>query len=164
MTSDYIPPRTYQQWLECFAHLREHPQDAQMLRTLARGTYPGEPGERFLERLSQAVGEALSACCKGFLRRVDLALEDGEPELAGLLARRLKTSIGRCFFYRELEFLPASYVRTLDAGFEEQMESFWRDFLRHLDKIARQTMAPELEDMVLELKRIKIIPREENRT
>ena len=160
MISRYTPPETYQQWLDCFAHLREHPLDGAMLDALAQGKYTGTPAETFLVRLSDAVGLAMTGYCKRFLRQLDQALEDGEPDLAVLLARRLQKHLRKCFFYRSLPFLPASYVQTLDGGFRVQLDTFWMNFLTQLGKSARESMDPGMEDLLLEMKRIRLTDKE----
>ena len=119
------PPEAYQQWLECFEYLHQHPLDAQMLDTLSRGQYLGQPTESFLSRMSETVSFCISCYCRRFLRQLDLALADGEPDMAALLAGRLRRNIQQCFFSRCLGFLDPSYIQTLDQGFGEQLDFFW---------------------------------------
>lgn len=157
MIDTYTPPKTYQQWLACFDQLQAHPGDRQMLETLARGEYLGQPAESFLVRLSETVGTVLTSLCRRFLRQLDEALADGEPDMVVLLASRLRKNISRCFFYRDLPFLSRAYIEELDRGFGEQLTFFWTNFLRELRRTARESMNPELEELVMEMKRIKIL-------
>lgn len=151
------PPETYAQWLDCFSYLREHPADREMLEAVAGGSYPGRPAESYLEHLSETVSQVLTALCRRFLRQLDQALADGEPDSAPLLARRFRAQIQRCFFYRTLPFLERQYIDTLDEGFCRQLEAFWSDFLAQLGKTVRDSMDPRMEDVLLEMKRIKIL-------
>ena len=73
------------------------------------------------------------------------------------LATRLRRNVAGCLFYRDLDFLSGAYVRTLDEGFENQLNAFWKDFLAQFNKSARDSMDPSMEDMALQLRRIRII-------
>lgn len=157
MISTYTPPETYQQWLECFQYLQQHPLDSQMLGILANGRYIGQPAESYLVRLSDTVGRVLTCHCRRFLKQLDEAFADGEPDMAVLLALRLKKSIRKCLFYQALPFLSAEYVQTLDKGFGDQLNTFWDNFLKQLWRTARDSMDSRMEDVVLEMKRVKII-------
>ena len=150
-------PGTYQQWLDCLERLEQQPWDKEALALARQGTYTGTPSEAFLTRLSEAVSVMLSRCTQRFLRDLDRALADGDPDMASLLAVRFQAQLRNCFFYRELPFLKASYVRTLDQGFEAQLEAFWKDFLSKLKALEKETMDPQIEDMTMELRRIRII-------
>ncbi len=157
MSTQYVPPETYQQWLACFAHLKEHPLDVQMLDVLTQGKYLGEPTEVFLSRLSEAVSVSITGFCRRFLRQFDTALADGEPDMAVLLASRLRRNIQKCFFYRSLPFLSASYIQTLDDGLGEQLEFFWKNFLQELHRSAKDSNSIVMEDLCYELKRVSIL-------
>lgn len=157
MSNCYPPPETYQQWLKCFEHLGGYTLDEKMLEAMAQGTFLGEPTESFLARLSDVVSLCLSAYCRRFLRMMDLILAEGEPDMAGILASRLKKDIQRCFFYRSLSFLEESFVQKLDQGFQVQVEQFWKNFLSELRKSARDSNSPVLEDLYYEMKRVTIL-------
>ena len=152
------PPETYQQWLETLNHLAEHPADRQALEAAARGLYPGRPTEAFLARLSDTASVMLTKNCRGFLRQLDRALEDNEPDMAPVLAVRFRRSVERCLFYRELAFLPEDYITTLDEGFAKQLQACWSDFLRQLRLNARDSADPRMEDVAVLLRRISIMP------
>jgi len=156
MSFSCSPPVSYQQWLDCFQHLQQHPLDHQALEALAQGKYIGQPAETFLARLSDCVGMMLTARCRRFLRQLDESLAEGEPDMAALLASRLCRSIQACFFYRSLPFLAKSYIHTLDKGFGEQLDSFWKNFLEQLQTAARDSMDPRMEDIVFEMKRVNL--------
>ena len=128
-----------------------------MLEALARGRYLGQPAESFLSRLSEAVSICITGFCRRFLRQFDIALADGEPDMAVLLASRLRRNISKCFFYRTLPFLDPSYIQTLDAGLGEQLELFWKNFLSELKRTARDTDSPVMEDLYYEMKRVTIL-------
>lgn len=157
MSNRYTPPETYQQWLECFEHLKGYTLDEKMLESMAQGTFLGKPTESFLSRLSDVVSMCMSGYCQRFLRMLDLALSEGEPDMAGILASRLKKDIQRCFFYRSLTFLDESFVQKLDQGFREQLEQFWGNFLNQLRKSARDSDWPVMEDLYYEMKRVTIL-------
>lgn len=130
-----------------------------MLEALALGKYIGQPAETFLARLSDCVSIVLTAYCRRFLRQLDESLAEGEPDMAMLLASRFRRSIQACFFYRSLPFLPPDYVHTLDDGFGAQLDSFWNNFLEQLQKSARDSMDPRMEDVMFEMKRVKLTQR-----
>lgn len=152
-------PQTYQGWMDCFARLEEHPWDKETLELVRRGSYMGKPSEQFLARLSDTVSRMLSGCTRRFLRDLDNALADNEPDMVPLLAARLRRAIRGCLFYRELAFLDRSYVRTLDAGFSGQLNSFWKDLLRQLFRAVRESGDPRLEDVVTQLRRMEIVEK-----
>jgi hypothetical protein len=157
VSAQYAPPETYQQWLACFEHLHLHPLDTQMLETLEKGRYLGQPTEVFLSRLSEAVSISITGFCRRFLRQFDIALADGEPDMAVLLATRLRRNIQKCFFYRALPFLGSAYIQTLDTGLREQLDFFWKNFLQELQRTARDTDSPIMEDLCYEMKRVTIL-------
>lgn len=157
MSASYAPPETYQQWLACFEHLRQHPLDTQMLESLAQGRYLGQPTEGFLSRLSEAVSICITGFCRRFLRQFDLALADGEPDMAVLLASRLRRNIQKCFFYRTLPFLSPDYIQTLDDGLGEQLDFFWKNFLTELQRSAKDSNSVIMEDLCYEMKRVPIL-------
>lgn len=157
MTRPEQPPKTYQQWLDCFGYLAEHPGDVRAVELVRDGSYPGKPSDAFLVRLSDTVGVLLSFFCQRFLRQLDQALEDSEPDLAPLLASRLRRDLHRCLFYRELPFLDGAYVQELDGGYTLQLQNFWRSFLTQLRRTARDSSDPRMEELMMELSRIKII-------
>ena len=159
MSPSFSPPESYQQWLDCFRHVQQHPLDQQAPEAMARGRYIGQPAGTYLERLSDCVSLMLTARCRRFLRQLDESLAEGEPDVAMLLATRLRRSIQTCFFYRTLPFLPRSYIHTLDKGFGEQLDSFWSNFLEQLQRTARESTDPRMEDLVLEMKRVKLTQR-----
>lgn len=157
MIESYDPPRSYRQWLDAFAYLQEHPLDTRMLDALIQGSYSGVPAPMFLERLSNTVSLLLTHHCRRFLRQMDEAFADGEPDIVPLLAARLRRNVSRCLFYRQVDFLELGYVRSLDQGYREQLDNFWHNLLRELGKSARESGSMDLEDLVLELKRIHIL-------
>lgn len=148
---------TYQQWIDCFRCLEEKPWEQSVLDSVANATYQGEPSDIFLVRLSDTVSKMLSVCMKWFLHEIDRLLSENEADMTTFVAKRFQKRIRGCFFYRDLRFLPESYVRTLDEGFENQIDAFWKDFLRQLELSARESMNPDVEEMAYELRRIKII-------
>ena len=133
--------------------------DQQALDAIAKGRYMGQVAEAFLARLSDCVSHVLTAHCCLFLKQLDEALAEGEPDMALLLATRFRRNIQRCFFYRTLTFLSASYVKTLDQGFCNQLDAFWQDFLGQLLRSARESSDPRMEDVLLEMKRIRLTQR-----
>ena len=149
-------PQTYQQWLECLLQLEKQPWNRDLLTLVRQGRYEGKPSESFLSRVSDSVSIMLSGCTRRFLRELDRALSDGEPDMAVLLAKRFRRNVAQCMFYRDLDFLSGEYIQTLDEGFENQLQAFWKDFLSQLNKSARDSMDPRMEDMALELRRISI--------
>lgn len=157
MTAPFCPPETYQQWLDSLRHLKEHSGDKEMLLAVARGTFSGQPPESFLARLSDAVSDMLSWHCRRFLTQLDQALAEGEPDMGRLLAIRLRRNVQDCLFYRRLPFLESGYVKTLDEGFERQLQAFWASFLQQLRLTARDSADPGMEDLVRELSRVKIV-------
>ncbi len=150
-------PHTYQQWMDCFHHLEANPRDSEMLNLVRNGTYPGTPSELFLSRLSDTVSVMLSGCTRKFLQQLDQTLADGEPDMAVLLAKRLRRQLRESMFYRDLPFLSQTYIQTLDGGFARQLQAFWQDFLKQLDKVARESMDPRMEELSHDLRRVRLM-------
>ena len=155
-------PYTYQQWMDCFQRLEVNPRDKEMLELVRGGTYPGKPSELFLSRLSDTVSIMLSGCTRRFLQQLDQSLADGEPDMAVLLAKRLRRQLRDSMFYRDLTFLSQTYVQKLDTGFAQQLQAFWQDFLKQLNKTARESMDPRIEEMAQDLRRIRILESNES--
>ena len=135
-----------------------------MLAQVRGGTYPGTPSDLFLSRLSDTVSIMLSGCTRRFLQQLDQALMDGEPDMAVLLAKRLRKQLRDSMFYRDLPFLNQTYIQTLDAGFARQLQAFWQDFLKQLNKTARESMDPRIEEMAQDLRRIRLLESNELET
>ena len=150
-------PHTYQQWMDCFRCLEANPRDVAMLEQVRGGTYSGTPSELFLSRLSDTVSVMLSGCTRNFLQQLDQALADGEPDMAVLLAKRLRRQLRDSMFYRDLSFVSQTYIQTLDEGFACQLQAFWQDFLKKLNQSARESMDPRFEDMAQDLRRIRLV-------
>ena len=151
------PPETYRQWLDCFQHLTDHPRDRQVLALLAQGKLAGPPSEQFVARVSDAVSNLLSHCCRQFLRQLDEALAEGDTDTVLTLAVRFRRHARECLFYRELYFLPEKEAMILEKGYSEQLKSFWDNFMRQVRITARDSMDVRTEDMAYELGRIKIL-------
>ena len=149
-------PHTYQQWMDCFQRLQANPRDLETLAQVRGGTCSGTPSELFLSRLSDTVSVMLSGCTRKFLRQLDQTLADGEPDMAVLLAKRLRKQLRDSMFYRDLPFLSQTYIETLDTGYAQQLQAFWQDLLKQLDKTARESMNPAMEDLAQELRRIRL--------
>lgn len=152
-----MQPQTYQGWMDCFARLEAHPWDPEILAQVRRGSYMGKPSEQFLARLSDTVSRMLSKCTRRFLRDLDSALADNEPDMVPMLASRFRKRVKACLFYRELPFLEGKFIQTLDAGFSSQLQSFWKDLNREISRSARESGDPRLEDLAMALRRMKIL-------
>ena len=76
--------------------------------------------------------------------------------MAVLLAKRLRKQLRDSMFYRDLPFLSQTYIETLDTGYAQQLQAFWQDLLKQLDKTARESMNPAMEDLAQDLRRIRL--------
>lgn len=150
-------PKTYQQWTQQLLYLQEHPKDKSALQLISQGHFSEPVSENLKERISQTVSVLLGHRFRNFLRSVDQALSDGEPEMVCIYASRFRTEVDQCLFYHRLEFLDAPFVQTLDSGYFEQIRSFWSGFLRQLRRTARDSMNPDLEDLSRKLGRKGLI-------
>lgn len=150
-------PETYQQWLEFLQYLQEHPGSTTACSLVNQGILTGSVSEAFKVRLSETVSIMLSYHCTRFLKQLDTALEDGEPDMAALLAQRLRRSMQQCLIYRDMPFLEAEFVENLDAGYRKQLCEFWETVLKQLRLLIRENDSPVLEDLIRELRRIHII-------
>ncbi len=151
------PPETYQQWVSCMQYLAENPADQTAIDSAVQGKLAGRPGEAFLARLSDTVSAMLTWNCKRFLRQLDTVLATGEPEMAVVIAVRLRRNLHRCLLYRLLPFLDEDYCAALEAGFQRQLDAFWADVLRQLRRSAWDSGDPSLEDVAWELSRIHLM-------
>lgn len=151
------PPETYQQWMDCLRYLQEHPSDGTVCLLMQQGTLPAGASETFKARLSDTVSMMLSVHCRRFLRQVDQALSEGDGDMVPLLAKRFWRTVSNSLFYRRLAFLDGAFVALLEEGYTGQLRAFWKDFLRQLERDARESGNPELEDLVLEMKKIRTL-------
>lgn len=150
-------PRTYQQWTESLIYLQENPKDKMVLHLMAQGAYTDLVPENLKVRISQTVSTLLTHRFRRFLKTVDQALSEGDPEMIQVYAVRFRAEVSQCLFYRQLPFLDAGFVRELDSGYTGQIQAFWSDFLRQLKCDARDAMNTELEDLTRELSRKALI-------
>lgn len=157
MSAPVSAPETYQQWLTCFQYLQEHPSDFTVCSLLDQASCVTNVSESFKSRLSDTVSIMLSYHCRRFLKQLDLALAEGEADMAALLALRFRRSIRECMFYRRLSFLEDGFVAVLDDGYTKQVYGFWENVLKQLRQTVRERDDPALEDLFQEIRKIRII-------
>ena len=157
MTVPVRAPESYQQWLELLQYLQEHPGDSAACSLVSQGAVAVSSSEAFKVRLSETVSIMLSYHCTRFLKQLDAALENGEPDMAPLLAQRFRRSIQRCLIYRDMPFLEPEFTEKLDTGYKAQLCGFWETVLKQLKVMIRENDNPVLEDLIRELRRIHIL-------
>ncbi len=156
-----ISPQNYQQWLDFFTYLYANPMNYKALDLVEEGTFNGDVSEEFLEELSKAVAMLLTVHCKRFLKKVDEAYIDNDFEFIAVLVVRLRQNIIRSLFYRKLNFLSREHIKSLDAGFHKQIDSFWINFMNELSKDFVQKASSESESLMLFVKRINLLRKED---
>ena len=157
--SPFPPPSSYQEWLDCFARMKEAPLSAaQDFEAAASGTFNGSPAMlAALERqLIDTVNALLDRCTRRFIRHLNGCLADGAYEQLELFFRRLRSDVQRVLFFRSLTFLPEEFRCELYHGVQKQTCDFWQGTLRFLQAQTEEAPMPDLEDALFLIRRMKL--------
>ena len=163
MMADYISerefqtaPATYQEWLDCFRFIREHPENHTVLRTLSSGSVCFVPRmlDMFLQRLDELLQETIRWRIARFLSRVDALLEDHDPDGVELEAIRFCHNLSELFFFENLD-LPEDCRRQIREGYADQIDRFWRKLVSEFRFQADESRDADLEDLADRLMQLR---------
>lgn len=149
-------PVTYQEWLDCFRFIREHPENHAALRALSGGTVCCVPRtlDMFLQRLDELLQETIRRRIAGFLSRVDALLEENDPDGVELEAIRFCRGLPELFFFESLG-LPEDCCRQFSEGYAGQLDQFWRRLVSEFRFQADETHDARLEDLAHSLAQLR---------
>ncbi len=150
-------PSNYQEWLECFGYIKEHPERTAALRSLRGAAVSREERalDLFLQRLDEMLRETFNRRITRFLARVDDLLSEGDVDGAELQALRFCRGMGDLFFFESLRGLPGDSRTQFSNGYGKQLDCFWDGFVAQARAQAEQSREPAMEDFAYRLARMK---------
>lgn len=152
-------PTTYQDWLDCFARMKEVPLAGNSeLAVLARGSFTGTSTmQAALERqMADAINTVLNKSVKRFVRELNECIAFNELAQIDVLFKRLKKDINKTTFFLDLSFLSNEFKKELYQSITDQMTSFWNDTIRFLRQQAMEYSNSDLEDTLFLIRRIRL--------
>lgn len=152
-------PSTYQDWLDCFARMKELPLSRNRdFEVLALGSFSGTNAMRAaLERqLVDTINTVLNKSVKRFVRELNESIAFNEMTQVDVLFKRLKKDINRTMFFLNLSFLSNEFKDELYVSITEQMTGFWDDTINFLQHQAMNYSNSDLEDTLFLIRRIRL--------
>lgn len=156
-------PSTYQDWLDCFARMKEMPLSANgEFAVLANGSFSGTQAMRAaLERqMVETVNAVLNRSVKRFVRDLNERLAFHELSQMDLLFQRFKRDVERILFFQKLSFLPEEFREELYGSIVGQMTGFWNDTVAFLRRQAMESADSDLEDALYLIRRIRLFSQQ----
>lgn len=156
-------PTTYQEWLDCFAYVKVHPNDNIGFSLLRKGTLRCDSYilDAFLQRMDETVGDVLNKRISNFLSQVSELFEEGDFEGVEMLATRFWASTSECFFFENLDCISSRQKMQFRDGYLRQLKCFWANFIRELEKDADEYRNIILEDLFFQLSRLSSVKSHE---
>ena len=152
-------PSTYQDWLDCFARMKEVPLSGNGdLEVLALGSFAGTSAmQAALERqMVDTINAVLNKSVKRFVRDLNECIAFNELAQVDVLFKRLKRDIHKTTFFLELSFLSSDFKNELYQSITDQMTGFWDDTICFLRQQAMDYSNSDLEDALFLIRRIKL--------
>ena len=152
-------PSTYQDWLDCFARMKEVPLSGNGdLEVLALGSFAGTSAmQAALERqMVDTINAVLNKSVKRFVRDLNECIAFNELAQVDVLLKRLKRDIHKTTFFLELSFLSSDFKNELYQSITDQMTGFWDDTICFLRQQAMDYSNSDLEDALFLIRRIKL--------
>ncbi len=156
-------PSTYQDWLDCFARMRELPLSGDGdFAALALGSFSGSSAmQAALERqMVEAINVVLNKSVKRFVRDLNECIAFNDLAQVDTLFKRLKKNINKTLFFLNLSFLPGEFKDELYASITGQMTEFWNDTVGFLRQQALDHSNPDLEDALFLIRRIRLFSQQ----
>lgn len=149
-------PSTYQEWIDCFAYIRSHPNDRAYLVKLSDGSFHGDSQmlDMYLRRLDDTLREMISARITRFLAQIDELFAENDLDGVEVLSVRFCRDISACFFFKELSGIPQKQKTEFADGFSEQLQQFWSRLIREMKLQAEEHRNDELEELAFRLARL----------
>lgn len=156
-------PVTYQDWLDCFEHMKEAPLSGnEDFEILALGSFSGTGAmQAALERqMAEAINAVLNKSVKRFVRDLNEHIAFNEPTHIDVLFKRLKRDVNKTMFFLKLPFLSSQFKSELHKSITDQMTIFWNDTVRFLRQQAEETSNSDLEDALFLIRRIRLFAQQ----
>lgn len=153
---DFIIPKTYQQWLECFDNLSKKAVADSYICSLKEGTCPGIECvmSPFLERAQDTVNRMLNRSARNCTRLINESLEEGDfSNIETILYRNYKEMM-RCRFYLNIGFLPKKFVYELDQNTVSEINRYWEELKKLFEDLADETGDPNVYDILYYINRL----------
>lgn len=152
-------PVSYQQWLDCLAQLREHPQSgSEELERISQENFSttGTVEAALEQQIVYTVNTVLDKVSKRFICELNQCLAFGELPEMELLFKRFRRNVNRSLFFRNLTFLPDAFRAELFEKVRVQMETFLKKVLQFLHTEAVRSGSQELEDTLFLIRRVRL--------
>lgn len=153
---DFIVPKTYQQWLECFENLSKKAVADSYICSLKEGICPGI--ERvmvpFLERAQDTVNHMMNRTAKGCTRLINESLEEGDFSNMETILYRYYKEMMRCRFYLNIGFLPPQFVHELDQNTVSEINRYWEELKKSFEDLADETGDSNVYDILYYMNRL----------
>lgn len=152
-------PSTYQDWLDCFARMKEVPLSGNGdFEVLALGSFAGTSAmQAALERqMVDTINAVLNKSVKRFVRDLNECIAFNELAQVDVLFKRLKRDIHKTTFFLELSFLSSNFKNELYQSITDQMTGFWDDTICFLRQQAMDYSNSDLEDALFLIRRIRL--------
>ena len=152
-------PSTYQDWLDCFARMKEAPLSGNGdFEVLALGSFAGTSAmQTALERqMVDTINAVLNKSVKRFVRDLNECIAFNELAQVDVLFKRLKRDIHKTTFFLELSFLSSDFKNELYQSITDQMTGFWDDTICFLRQQAMDYSNSDLEDALFLIRRIRL--------
>ena len=152
-------PSTYQEWLDCFARMRERSLSENVdFEALAFGSFSGTSSmQAALERqMVDTINAVLNKSVKRFVRDLNERIAFHELAQVDVLFKRFKRDINKTIFFLDLPFLSGEFKDELYASITGQMAEFWDDTVGFLRRQAMDHSNSDLEDALFLIRRIRL--------
>jgi len=152
-------PSTYQDWLDCFARMKEVPLSGNGdFEVLALGSFAGTSAmQAALERqMVDTINAVLNKSVKRFVRDLNECIAFNELAQVDVLFKRLKRDIHKTTFFLELSFLSSDFKNELYQSITDQMTGFWDDTICFLRQQAMDYSNSDLEDALFLIRRVRL--------
>ena len=152
-------PSTYQDWLDCFARMRELPLSRNRdFEVLALGSFSGTSAMQVaLQRqMVSTINTVLNKSVKRFVRDLNECIAFNELAQVDALFKRFKKDVNKTMFFLSLSFLSDEFKDELYASITDQITEFWDDTVDFLRQQAMDYSNSDLEDALFLIRRIRL--------
>lgn len=156
-TAMTAPPKTYQEWLDCFAHMKEYRISEEYIEILSKGSIHSNPqmANRFQTHIVNLINDMLDARTRRFIKELDQLMEFNDIGDVVLLFKKFNKEIKQCLFFSRLDCVTAGFKKELATSVEGQTIEFLRKVMNHLSVQAFETNNFEMEDALYQIRKIK---------
>lgn len=152
-------PSTYQDWLDCFARMKEVPLSGNgEFELLALGSFTGAGRmQAALERqMADTIHTVLNKSVKRFVRDLNECIVFNELAQIDVLFKRFKSDVNKTTFFLALPCLSDDFKAELYQSISGQMTDFWEDTICFLQQQSMEYANSDLEDALFLIRRIKL--------